>query len=192
MARNITKNTIRLRGNTAPNSVREKTFQDGNTSTSFYLVTHTKNFRLDEDGSVVEDNPTPQFHRIVFRGRQGLTELLMKESLVLEVEGELRYRTYSKLLKHEDENGVMVDMKDINGKPIVVPTMIAEIHVNKYIGDIEILPCVNRRDNDAPQTRTRRNTNRVNNPPREEYGMMDDDLGPALPSEASGMDNVPF
>lgn len=185
MARNVTKNRTVIRGQTAPKSIRIHEFDDNTTSTSFTIMTHTDVIKsIDREGNITWDDPRPEFHRVVMRGRIKLAELLKTKSLMLEVEGELRYREYTQFHATLDTaTNKWVETLDANGQKIPVTHRVAEIVIGRR-GSIEIMPCVNRPDEmkeRAQQTRTRQQ-------PHDN----DDDLGPIFPSEVSGMDDVPF
>ena len=135
MARNITRNRVTLEGNTVPTSIRHTTFKGGGSVINLTLVTQTEVWGMVEGKMSIVDTK-PEYHSIVIKGgSKALHDILKPKSLFVRVEGELRYRKWTR------------ELKDIGAE---IEQTQAEIVVAGPKSEFYIFPCVNRQGGAEP------------------------------------------
>ena len=191
MARNITSNRIMVEGNTVPKSVRVINFQSGGSMLNVTVVTQTDLYSPKAGGGWEVTGQKAEYHNVAIKGGSDKLGAILKErSLFVRVEGSLRYREWERAHR-TNMNGQWEDYVDPNGHKLTIKTTVAEIVVGGNNSEFRIMPCVNSRDANRDQgahSAPAAGPSQSGSAPWRE----DDDLGPAFPSEASGMDDVPF
>ncbi len=198
MARNITTNRVMIEGNTVPKSVRVVNFQTGGSVLNVTVVTQTDIYGQKAGGGWEVTGQKPEYHNVVVKGGSDrLADILRERSLFVRAEGALRYREWDRTHRI-NVNGQWEDAVDGSGKTITISTPVPEIVIGGNNGsEFRIMPCVNSRQDggQGAHAASRQPTGQnspagTSRPPWESPD--DDNLGPAFPSEASGMDDVPF
>ena len=191
MARNITTNRLMIEGNTVPRSVRVVNFQSGGSVLNVTVVTQTDIYGPKAGGGWEITGQKPEYHNVVVKGGSDkLASILKERSLFVRVEGSVRYREWERA--HRVNNGgEWGDYIQADGSKLMLKTTVAEIVVGGNGSEFRIMPCVNSRDGNSghgAHSAPAGGTSQSAPPPWND----DSDHGPAFPSEASGMDDVPF